>query len=248
MKRLFTLLLLLALAACKPAGSDPEQSAAYNEARKSADAGDGKAAAAFYQQTLDEFPKFARAHLDRGLLCDEKLADPIAAIYHYRRYLELEPNGDKRKVVEEFIERSRLSLAAKLPQGPGIDTSELLRLQNQNTALATEIAALKSKLAEYDAAINAPALPAGATPATPPTPTNRALTATSPATPPVATNRVAAADTKPRVHVVQKGDTLFSIALRYYGSRSAWEKIYQANRDALPNRDQIKIGQQLVVP
>lgn len=246
MKRLLTMLLLLALAACKPAGTDPEQSASYDQAHKSADAGDWKAAAAFYRQTLDEFPKFARGHLDLGLLYDEKLADPVPAIYHYRRYLELEPNGDKRRVVEDFIERARLSLASKLPQGPGVDTSELLRLQNQNTALAAEVAALKAKLAEYDAAINAPALP-------PVTPTNKAAAVVTPVPPvppvvPVATNRATQAEAKPRVHVVQKGDTLYSIALRYYGSRSAWEKVYQANRDALPSRDQIKIGQQLTIP
>ena len=92
MKRLLPIL-LLALAACRPTGTNPEQSAAYDQARKSADAGDAKAAAAFYQQTLDEHPGFARAHLELGLLCDEKLSDPIAAIYHYRRYLALEPNS-----------------------------------------------------------------------------------------------------------------------------------------------------------
>jgi len=229
-KRLLPIL-LLALAACRPTGTNPEQSAAYDQARKSADAGDCKAAAAFYQQTLDEHPGFARAHLDLGLLCDEKLADPIAAIYHYRRYLALEPNSDKRRIVEDFIERAKLSLASKLPQGPGMDTSELLRLQSQNAALGAEAAALKAKLADYEAAINAPALPAA---------TNVAVA--------VATNRPATVEAKPRTHVVQKGDTLYSIALRYYGSRAAWDKVYQANRDTLPNKDQLKIGQSLVIP
>jgi nucleoid-associated protein YgaU len=51
-----------------------------------------------------------------------------------------------------------------------------------------------------------------------------------------------------RMHVVQKGDTLYSLALRYYGTRSAWERIYQANRSGLSSRDQLKIGQQLVIP
>jgi nucleoid-associated protein YgaU len=49
-------------------------------------------------------------------------------------------------------------------------------------------------------------------------------------------------------HVVQKGDTLQSLALRYYGTRSSWEKIYQANRSGLPSKDQLKVGQQLVIP
>jgi nucleoid-associated protein YgaU len=58
-----------------------------------------------------------------------------------------------------------------------------------------------------------------------------------------------AAESSPaRVHVVQRGDTLQSLALRFYGTRSAWEKIYQANRNGLPSKDQLKIGQQLVIP
>ena len=51
-----------------------------------------------------------------------------------------------------------------------------------------------------------------------------------------------------RTHLVQKGDTLQLLALRYYGTRSAWEKIYQANRSGLPSKDQLKVGQQLVIP
>lgn len=223
MKRLLPIFILV-LAGCQPTGTNPEQSAAYEQARKSADAGEWKSAAAFYRQTLDEHPRFARAHLDLGLLYDEKLNDPIAAIHHYRRYLELEPNSDKRKIVEDFIERSRLSLASKLPQSSGVDAGELVRLQQQNTALAAEVATLKAKLAEFEAAINAPAVAPTNTP--PPAPV-----------PP-----------KPRTHLVARGDTLQSLALRYYGSRSAWEKIYQANREALPNKDQLKIGQQLTIP
>jgi len=51
-----------------------------------------------------------------------------------------------------------------------------------------------------------------------------------------------------RAYIVQRGDTLQSLALRYYGTRSAWEKIYQANRSGLPSKDQLKVGQQLVIP
>ena len=47
---------------------------------------------------------------------------------------------------------------------------------------------------------------------------------------------------------MKQGETLYSLALQYYGTRAAWEKIYQANRNALPNRDQLKVGQSLVIP
>jgi len=232
MKCLLGIALMAALlGACRRDVVAPEQSVAYQQARRGADAGDWATAAGFYRQLLDEHPKFARGHLELALLCDERLNDPIAAIYHYRRYLELEPNSDKRRVVEDFIERAKLSLAAKLPQPGSVDGGELLRLQNQNTALAGENAALKSKLAEYEALLHAPAQPAL---------TNAAVT--------LVTNPPSSITVKPRIHVVQKGDTLFSIATRYYGSPAGWQKIYQANQSVLPNKDQLKIGQQLTIP
>jgi len=64
----------------------------------------------------------------------------------------------------------------------------------------------------------------------------------------VVTNPPATAEPKPRVHVVAKGDTIYSIAYRYYGSRDAWEKVYQANRDALHNKEDLRVGQKLVIP
>jgi nucleoid-associated protein YgaU len=51
-----------------------------------------------------------------------------------------------------------------------------------------------------------------------------------------------------RLYVVQRGDTLQSLALRYYGTRAAWERIYQVNRSGLPSKDQLKVGQQLMIP
>jgi nucleoid-associated protein YgaU len=79
-----------------------------------------------------------------------------------------------------------------------------------------------------------------------PTPTS---TVSAGAAPPSPTAEAASGDSsRARVHVVQKGDTLYSLALRYYGTRAGWEKIYQANRSGLPSRDQLKVGQQLVIP
>jgi nucleoid-associated protein YgaU len=52
-----------------------------------------------------------------------------------------------------------------------------------------------------------------------------------------------------RVHVVKKGDTLFGLARQYYnGDLAQWQRIYDANRDKIRNKDTIKIGQELVIP
>lgn len=50
-------------------------------------------------------------------------------------------------------------------------------------------------------------------------------------------------------HVVQKGESLWSIAQEYLGSPLAWPQLYQANRDLIgPNPDLIYPGQELQLP
>ena len=51
-----------------------------------------------------------------------------------------------------------------------------------------------------------------------------------------------------RRHVVAKGDTLQSISLRYYGTRSRFRDIYAANRDIMPNEGTLRIGMELKIP
>ena len=58
----------------------------------------------------------------------------------------------------------------------------------------------------------------------------------------------AAATAAPKVHVVEKGDTLGAIAKKYYGKASAYTKIFEANRDVLDDPDKIRPGQKLRIP
>lgn len=51
-----------------------------------------------------------------------------------------------------------------------------------------------------------------------------------------------------RTYKVQPGDTLSKIAKEFYGNASDYNRIFQANQDKLQNPDQIKVGQELVIP
>lgn len=51
-----------------------------------------------------------------------------------------------------------------------------------------------------------------------------------------------------RVYEVVSGDTLGSIAKKYYGNAGAYMKIFEANRDILDNPNLIKVGQKLQIP
>lgn len=210
----------------------PDREAHYRRAKHLAEAKDFAGAAEALEKALRVNPDLAIAHLELGLLYDDKLGDPVSAIYHYRRYLTLKPDTDKRQLVLDFIERARLTLAAKLPQSPIVSPLELTRLQDEKAALLLENQELKKRVAELEATwsgrVSRPVTLTPIAPATPATPASE--------TP------------RSRRHVVQKGDTLQSLALQYYGSRSAWEKIYQANRASLSSKDQLKVGQLLVIP
>jgi soluble lytic murein transglycosylase-like protein len=51
-----------------------------------------------------------------------------------------------------------------------------------------------------------------------------------------------------RVYVVQAGDTLWSIAQRFYGNPLMWSHIYYANESQINNPNEIHQGQQLTIP
>jgi nucleoid-associated protein YgaU len=52
----------------------------------------------------------------------------------------------------------------------------------------------------------------------------------------------------PRTYTVKSGDTLSKISQQFYGNAGDYNKIFEANRDKLSNPDQIRPGQQLVIP
>ena len=60
--------------------------------------------------------------------------------------------------------------------------------------------------------------------------------------------RQKAAASQPVWYTVRPGDSLSTIAARFYGEAGAWPVLYWANRSQLPSADQIASGQRLRVP
>lgn len=54
--------------------------------------------------------------------------------------------------------------------------------------------------------------------------------------------------TGPQEYIVQAGDSLSKIALRFYGSVSEWGKIFEANKSLITNPTLIYPGQKLIIP
>ncbi|MBU3729853.1 MAG: LysM peptidoglycan-binding domain-containing protein [Phycisphaerales bacterium] len=50
-------------------------------------------------------------------------------------------------------------------------------------------------------------------------------------------------------HTVASGETLSAIAERYLGSKGAWKRLYEANKDAIGSDPaKLKVGMKLVIP
>ena len=216
------------------------------------------------------------SHLECGILYLQHIKDPIAAIYHFRNYLALRPNSPQAPRTKELIDTAMKEFARTLPAAPfegqmeRLDLRETVaRLQKENYQLKEQIAQLRGLPAsmrpqgsassldapepEAGMAIAdepgfvepeaAPAIPVGATVTAPP-PARATPAAAGP-------QQLSQPATVPsgRVHLVQKGDSLYSISRRYYGSGNKVPEIVAANREVLQDRNTpLKIGMQLRLP
>jgi tetratricopeptide (TPR) repeat protein len=79
--------------------------------------GDVDGAVKLYQRAIDEDPDNALAHLDVGILLHDQVRDHVGAIYHYRRYLALRPDTEKKEMIEYRIRVAEQLFAAQLLAG-----------------------------------------------------------------------------------------------------------------------------------
>jgi hypothetical protein len=56
------------------------------------------------------------------------------------------------------------------------------------------------------------------------------------------------AETRPATYLVQPGDTLSQIALKFYGEARLWPLIFEANRDKLASPSMLRVGMELHLP
>ncbi len=191
-----------------------------------------------YEGILDNDPRMARAHLQVGLLYDEYRQDYIRAIYHYRRYLELRPDAEKRDLIEDLARHAALSYAASLPDRPSAAIAEIAGLKTQIAGLERDLQEAQRRIGELNEALRRHrerAESAGRPTATQPEPAEAA--AARPTVP-----------AEPETYTVRSGDTLSRIAQRVYNDGSRWKVIYDANRDILKNPQDLQVGQTLRIP
>jgi nucleoid-associated protein YgaU len=90
-----------------------------------------------YTDALDRSPKSARGHLDLALILHDHRKDYVGAIYHYRRYLELRPDTEKREMIESRIRLAGQLFAAGVMQAdPLAEKVQTLETENRDLRMA----------------------------------------------------------------------------------------------------------------
>ncbi len=160
MRAWLSVLALAMLAGCtpetklKPPDNDFE-TPNFLRAKEKFELRDYEGAIALYDDVVRGNPNMAKAHLELGLIYDDKMGDYVSAIYHYRRYLKLRPDSDKARIVRQWITRAELAFAAQQPNSPLQNADELARLQKDNINLKAQIEESRRVQREMEAQLKA---------------------------------------------------------------------------------------------
>jgi hypothetical protein len=220
----------------------------------------------------------AESHLEAGLIYLHHTKDPVEAYHHFRKYLDLQANSKEAAGVRGKVEDAKREFARTLPARPMDDQSvkmeareALERLQRENEELRAQIATLRgggsTPAARAAPMITLPPEPQPRTPALPASaPANAPIIAAPAAQPPAkpapllsttpASQPAPARITTPtrpgsvagRTHTVAPKDTLYGISMKFYGNGRQIEAIYQANRDVMKDRADVRPGMTLRIP
>lgn len=196
-----------------------------DQAEQKMAARDFRGAVNSYEQALDGTSKTSEAHFRLGLIYAEKLDDPVSAVHHFRRYMELSPNGQHVKEAQANLNRLELTLATKLAGGTLISHTEAMKIKADNADLRKQLAVARSNAAVPN------------TPTTAGGPGKAGSFDPNAKLPPGT-----------RTYQVQAGDTLASISRKFYKTKARAKDIQDANMNSVPDVTKLRKGQTLIIP
>jgi LysM repeat protein len=188
-------------------------------AEKKATAGDYRGAVDLYETALDGTAKTADVHYRLAVMYDDKLKSPLDAMHHFERYLLLAPVGRYAKEAKAFKKEGNLKLITSLSKEGFVSQEEAVRIKNENLSLRKSVVELRAQK----------------TPAA-----NVAAAKGEQTQKPVPPGS--------RTHIVKSGETLATIATKYYKNKGKWKDLQDANFYSLEGTAKIKPGQELIIP
>jgi len=147
----------LALAGCIPLdrGSlEGEKDPHYLDGQRRAVSLDYDGAIQSFEKALQTNPGNAAAHLELGLLYDERKREAATAIYHYQRHLKLRPDSPMADVLDPKILACKRELAQSVSfvVGPRDFQRDLERMTATNQLFQARIQQLEAALAQAQSA------------------------------------------------------------------------------------------------
>lgn len=196
---------------------------AYERGQEASANGHYERAVSFFEAALDGTSRTADIHYRMALIYDNHLNQPASALYHYQRYLALQPDGKHAGEAKNLIKQDKFELLNILSNGSILSQHDAARMKNEDLALRQEIIKLRAKIttivqsipkSEITALTQKKPIPSGA-----------------------------------RTYIVQRGDTFASISKKFYNNPHRWLKIQRANFEHLGNQPVIlKVGMKLCIP
>ena len=96
------------------------------------------------------------SHFEAGRIYLSHLKDPYAAIYHFRRYLQIKPNSQQAPMVKQMIETAMKESLKGLPGNAMSAEVDRLDLLDMIERLKSENADLRTRLDRAGVAVNTP--------------------------------------------------------------------------------------------
>lgn len=247
------------LCGCLPSDEsrlDEQKDPNYLAGKRRVESMDYPGAAECFERAIESNPRSASAHYELGILAYEKINDWAAAIYHFEKYLKLEPQSHRADTVKQLVAASKQEMVKELPLtslnqreltnvGKLVTENNELKqklepLSNENIGLKQQIEQLKAQLGQRTAVVAAASAPALVTAS--PSVTLRA------STPAERSPTTSARDPNPtptavRTHTVRAGETPAAIARAYNVTLSS---LLSVNPAMEPRR--IRPGQTVNIP
>ena len=222
-------LLLLPLAGCDQAFEDrPQRNAA--QADQKAAAGQYEQAIPLYEAAMDGTPQSAELHFKLGLIYEDQLKEPVSAIHHFKRYLAMAPDGPHAKDAQRFLKEDEFKLTAALGNGATISQEDAKRLKNANLEMGKKIVQLKTDL---EVALKS---------------RSEAYKLLGKSGGPKLEQIQKPPVDGVRTYTVARGDTLASIARKFYNTAAKSKQIQDANFEPMDGTAKLQIGMVLMVP
>ena len=199
----------------------------FIKAQNSYNDGNYNQASEFYQKYLTLYPESPKAHYNIAIIFLEH-ENYILAIFHFKQFLELQPNSPDKEIIKKWIQASQESLYKELEKE--YSDTETIPQPNytKNVKLKKEIDKLKKKNEKMrDFIIKH----------------NKTITVDKNGKTEKANNF-----NSTRNYEVQQGDSLYKISKKVYNSSKYHDLIWEANKDKLKSPSSLRPGDILTIP